>query len=132
MKRKHPLLIVLLVSYLALSSILTWAQTDPAPTNPATETVSGSIVTILDRLPIKGTRIVIVDEKSDRLYTTQQNAKGEFSITLPEGYYVVLITEFEFKPFAEEIALERGKPVNLIVTLKPNGADWDRYVTCCR
>lgn len=129
MARIH-LLATLLVIYLALSVAPTWAQSNPATANPATGTVSGRILDSLDGPPAKNTRIVILDEKSGQLYNTQQNAKGEFSITLPEGFYVVLITKLGFKPFAKEIDLERDKPVKLTVTLDPGG-EWETYVTGC-
>lgn len=70
--------------------------------------MSGRVVLKFDGTPEAGTRIWIFDEKKGKQYTAQQNVKGEFSITLQEGHYVVLITDLAFIPYAKEIRLEHG------------------------
>lgn len=130
MNRKHLLFSALLVNCLLLSPALIRAQITTEPTKPATETVSGHVVISLDGgPPQRNTRILILDEKSGKQYTAQLDAKGEFGIALPEGFYVVLIASIGFNPYAKEIELERGKPVKLMVKLDPD-APWDSQATC--
>lgn len=124
MKNKHLLLTSLMAIYLGLPQIL-GGQSSPAATNQLTETLSGRVVLKFDGTPQSGTKIRIFDEKNDKQYTLQQNAKGEFSISLPEGYYVVLITDLAFIPYAKEIRLEHGHPINLMVRLSLNGPMWE-------
>lgn len=133
MKISYLRVAAMLVACQVLSPTLIQAQASPASKTPATETVSGRIVIRADGgPPQKNTRIWIFDEKSGKEYATPVNAKGEFMITLPEGYYVVLIASLGFNPYAKEISLEHGNPVKLMVKQDADSAVLDSYVTCCR
>jgi hypothetical protein len=87
---------------------------------PATETLSGRVVIKANGKPTRGTRIWIHEAQGDGSYAAQQDNTGAFSISLPEGYYYVFIANLGCLPYAKEIWLEHGKPVQLMVSLEPD------------
>jgi hypothetical protein len=113
MKRWHLLVVASLVLSISVSSPSIWAQA-----KPATETLGGRIVAAADGLPLPDARIWIFDAKGSEQYTAQQNSTGEFRIVLPTGYYFVLIGALGCVPYAKEIWLRPGKPMNLKVRLE--------------
>lgn len=122
MKKLDVLFAAFLMISLVSCPISIWAQASPATTNSVVEALSGRVVIRENGRPARGTRIWILEEKSGKQYSAQQNANGEFSITLPEGYYVVLVTNLGLIPYAKEIDLQHGRPIKLMVKLDP---DWD-------
>ena len=102
-----------------LSSALAVAS---AQVEPVTETLSGRVV-IDNGQPDNHTRIRIFEAKSGKSYPVQQDSNGRFKIVLPEGYYFVFIADFEFVPYAKEIWLRHGRPINLTVKLEPDWAN---------
>lgn len=117
MKKRHLQIVVSLA--ICLSS---FANTVLSQVSAPTEKLSGRIVIRANGAPpppIK-TRIWVYEAQGQRQYVVQEEKNGDFSISLPEGYYFVFVANLGLIPYAKAIWLEHGKPVKLNVYLDPD------------
>jgi hypothetical protein len=79
--------------------------------------LSGTVVAANNGSPLKEARVWVFDEYSDTQFVLHPDKSGHYNLSLPEGYYFVLIGAGGYNPASKSFWVFPGKTARFSVRL---------------